>query len=81
MASNTRWLIWICSIVVMAGSFPCRLCGVRPTILRNDLIGLDHQQTALVMTAIAHASGFTEATTTVNGNRIVSLPPLALWPE
>lgn len=52
-----------------------------PTNLRNDLTGLDHQQTALVMTAVAHAAGFTESTTSIDVNRIVPLPPLALWPE
>lgn len=53
--------------------------------LREEISGLDHEQTELVMIAIAHAAGFTEITSTIDDTdglaRIVPTPPLASWPD
>lgn len=53
--------------------------------LREEISGLDHGETELVMIAIAHAAGFTEITSTIDDTssepRIVPVPPLASWPD
>jgi hypothetical protein len=53
--------------------------------LREEISGLDHAETELVMIAIAHAAGFTEITSTIDDSdgtaRIIPTPPLASWPD
>lgn len=41
------------------------LAADEPIILGDELAGLDHQHTALVLAAVAHAAGFGEQTRTV----------------
>lgn len=60
--------------------------GADTPIILGDLVpGLDRKATELVMVAIAQAAGFTEPSdeAVVQGGeaRVVTEPPLALWPE
>lgn len=61
------------------------LGGTTPIILGDEVAGLNRMSTELVSIAIIHAAGFTESTSdVVFGDAqpaIISVPPLAQWPE
>lgn len=61
------------------------LGGTSPIILGDVVAGLDRKIAELVSVAIAHAAGFTVPTSDVvtedDGPHIITVPPIAAWPE
>ncbi|HWU46672.1 MAG TPA: hypothetical protein VN133_07955 [Humibacter sp.] len=59
--------------------------GTTPIVLGDEVVGLDRHLAELVLIAMTHAAGYTEATSDLvwegEEPRRIMVPPLAQWPD